>query len=256
MGGSLALDVSRISPVGWLLIVLRIMLMLALLAVCLPLHGLWKLLRLDRFWPRVFLSGIAAIAGLKITHTGRPERGALLISNHVSWLDIPALARTAGSAFVAHDGLTAFPLLTFLCRLNETVFVARHDRGSIARQVDDVRGAIDHGGTLTLFAEGTTSDGTSLLPFKSSLLSAVEGLGASVPIQPVFLEYDETPDIAWVGEEPGLENFKRILARLRPLRLHIHFLPVLAGDELTNRKTMAAAAQSAVQRAVQGAIRN
>ena len=251
MGGSLALDETRISPLGWALIALRIASMVALLLACLPLHGLWKLLRLDRFWPRVFLGGIAAIAGLRITCSGHPARGALLISNHVSWLDIPALARTAGSAFVAHDGLTAFPALTFLCRLNETVFVARHDRGSIARQVDDVRNAIDHGGTLTLFAEGTTSDGVSLLPFKSSLLSAVEGFRASVPIQPVLLQYAEAPEMAWVGDEPGLENFKRILARLRPLHLHIHFLPVLTGDDLTNRKTMAAAAQ----RAVQGAIR-
>lgn len=251
MGGSLALDDTRISPLGWALIALRIALMVCLLIICLPLHGLWKLLRLDRFWPRVFLTGIAAIAGLKITQSGRSRRGALLISNHVSWLDVPALARAAGSAFVAHDGLTAFPLLTFLCRLNETVFVARHDRGSIARQVDDVRSAIDHGGTLTLFAEGTTSDGVSLLPFKSSLLSAVEGFRSSVPIQPVFLEYSEAPEMAWVGDEPGLENFKRILARLRPLRLHIHFLPALEGEDLTNRKTMAAAAQ----RAIQGALR-
>ncbi len=250
MGGALALEPPRIKPLGWLLIAVRLVLMVALLLACLPLHGLWKLLRLDRFWPRVFLTGIGAICGLHIERRGRPIPGALLISNHVSWLDIPALAQTAGSAFVAHDGLSAFPLLKFLCRLNETVFVARHDRASIARQVEDVRHAIDHRGTLTLFAEGTTSDGTGLLPFKSALFSAVSPLPEGVAVQPVLLAYDEVPGIAWVGEEHGLDNFKRILARLRPLRLTVHFLPPLQGEQLASRKSMAAAAQEAVGRAM------
>lgn len=249
MGGAIALDPPRITPLGWLLIAGRLLMMVALLIVCLPLHGLWKAMRLDRFWPRVFLTGIGAICGLQIERRGRPVPGALLVANHVSWLDIPALAQTAGSAFVAHDGLSAFPLLKFLCRLNETVFVARHDRTSISRQVEDVRHAIDHGGTLTLFAEGTTSDGTGLLPFKSALFSAVSPLPEGVAVQPVLLAYENAADMAWVGEEPGLDNFKRILARLRPLHLTIHFLPPLAGPQLANRKTMASAAQEAVRRA-------
>ncbi|HTN14015.1 MAG TPA: lysophospholipid acyltransferase family protein [Sphingomonadaceae bacterium] len=250
MGGALALEPPRIKVFGWLLIASRLLLMLALLLLCLPLHGLWKLLRLDRFWPRVFLSGIAAICGLQIERRGRALPGALLVANHVSWLDIPALAKTAGSAFVAHEGLSAFPLLKFLCRLNETVFVARHDRASIARQVADVRQAIDNGGTLTLFAEGTTSDGTGLLPFKSALFSAVSPLPEGVAVQPVLLAYEDVPGIAWVGDEHGLDNFKRILARLRPLRLTVHFLPPLQGEQLTSRKTMAAAAQEAIGRAL------
>ncbi|HZF45702.1 MAG TPA: lysophospholipid acyltransferase family protein [Sphingomonadaceae bacterium] len=249
MGGAIALDPPRITPLGWLLITGRLLLMVALLIVCLPLHGLWKAMRLDRFWPRVFLTGIGAICGLQIERRGRPMPGALLVGNHVSWLDIPALAQTAGSAFVAHDGLSAFPLLKFLCRLNETVFVARHDRTSISRQVEDVRHAIDHGGTLTLFAEGTTSDGTGLLPFKSALFSAVSPLPQGVAVQPVLLAYEGAADIAWVGEEHGLDNFKRILARLRPIHLTVHFLPPLTGPQLANRKAMAAAAQEAVRRA-------
>jgi len=234
----------------WPLVALRILLMVALLLGCLPLHGLWRLLGLDRFWPRVFLGGVAAIAGLRIRRTGRPVPGALLIANHVSWMDVPALASAAGSAFVAHDGLAAFPALKFLCRLNETVFVARHERSSIARQVSEVRAAIDNGGTLTIIPEGTTSDGTALLPFKSALLSAVNPLPAGVAVQPVLLDYAEAPGIAWVGVEPGFDNFLRILARTAPVRLAIHFLPPLEGDALRDRKTMAAAAQAAIEAAM------
>ena len=73
-------------------------------------------------------------------------------------------------------------------------------------------------GALTLFPEGTTSDGTGLLPFKSSLLSALDPLPPGAVVQPVLLAYEDAARIAWVGEEHGLDNFKRILARLRPVR--------------------------------------
>lgn len=250
MGNAVALQPRRIAPAAWPLVALRILSMLTLLIALLPLHGLWKLIGLDRFWPRMFLAGVSAIAGLRIQRRGRAVPGALLVANHVSWLDIPALAATAGSAFVGHDGLTSFPLVRFLCRLNETVFVARHDRASIGAQVEDVRAAIDNGGTLTLFAEGTTSDGTGLLPFKSALFSAVSPLPEGVAVQPVLLAYDEAPVIAWVGEEHGLDNFLRILARLRPVRLTVHFMEPLQGDALKDRKAMAAAAQAAVAQAM------
>ncbi|MBO9497867.1 MAG: 1-acyl-sn-glycerol-3-phosphate acyltransferase [Novosphingobium sp.] len=250
MGGTLALEQTRIAPLGWALIALRLLLMFALLLICAPLYYLWKLLGLGRFWPRVFLGGVGVIAGLDITIRGRPAKHALLLSNHVSWLDIPAIAWATGSAFVGHSGLASIKLLKTLCAMNDTVFIARHDRGSVAGQVEQVRKAIAETGALTFFPEGTTSDGTGLLPFKSSLLSAVEDLPEGVPIQPVLLDYAEAPGMAWVGEEHGLDNFKRILARGRPLHLTIHFLPVLQGAELANRKTMAAAAREAILRAM------
>lgn len=241
-----AIPAPRIGPFGWALIAFRLVLMILLLLVCAPLHLLWRLIGLDRFWPRVFLSGVGMVAGLHIRTTGRRQRGALLLSNHVSWLDILALSQTANSAFVAHDGLAAFPLLRWLCEMNETVFIARHRRTSVGEQVAQIREALDHGGTLTLFPEGTTGDGTELGPFKSALLSAFEPRPEGAAIQPVLLEYEDVPRIAWVGEEPGLDNFKRILARLRPVRLTVHFFEPLAGEDLADRKRIAAAAQEVI----------
>jgi 1-acyl-sn-glycerol-3-phosphate acyltransferase len=179
--------------------------------------------------------------------------GALLLANHVSWLDIPALSLAANSAFVAHDGLAQSAFLRWLCGMNETVFIARHRRSDVARQADDLRAAMDHGGTLTLFPEGTTSDGTGLLPFKSSLLGALEPLPEGAVIQPVLIAYADVPDIAWVGEETGLANFRRILARLRPLRVRVHFLEPLAGEQLTDRKAMTSAARAAIAGAMNAA---
>ncbi len=250
MSGAHALAPVRIRPFGWVLIGFRLILMLLLLIVCTPLHFVWRAVGAGRWWPRVFLSGIGAVTGLIIRVEGKPRKGALLLSNHVSWLDIPALSHVSGTAFVAHDGLSAFPFLKWLCEMNETVFIARHRRASVADQVAQIRRAMDQSGCLTLFPEGTTSDGTGVIPFKSSLLSALEEMPAGSTVQPVVLAYEDAARIAWVGEEPGLDNFKRILARLRPIRLTVRFLEPLSGEQLADRKSVAASAQAAVAAAL------
>jgi len=248
MGGAATALPEIISLGGKLRLAVRVTAMIALLLACVPLYYLYRLLRLANPWPRVFLGGIATIAGVEVTVSGeRVRRGVFFVSNHVSWIDVPALAGASGSAFVAHDGLAAFPVLKWLCEMNDTVFVARHDRTSVTAQVAAVRTAILECSALTVFPEGTISDGTGLLPFKSSLLSALDPVPEGVAVQPVLLDYGaEAADIAWVGEEPGLDNFKRILARSRPLRLTLRFLPPLTGEALRDRKTMAAAARAAV----------
>jgi 1-acyl-sn-glycerol-3-phosphate acyltransferase len=245
-----ALPVPRISPLGWALIGFRLILMVLALLVCAPLHLLWRVMGAGRWWPRVFLSAIGMIAGLHIRIEGKRAKGALLLANHVSWLDIPALAQATGSAFVAHDGLAAFPFLKWLCEMNDTVFIARSDPSSVAAQVQQVRTAMAERGSLTLFPEGTTSDGTGLLPFKSSLLSALDPLPLGAIVQPVLLAYDDAARIAWVGEEQGLDNFKRILARLRPVRLTLVFLPPLDQAVLTDRKVISAAARARLAEAL------
>ena len=240
----------RISVIAWPLIAARIALMAVLLVLCLPFYYLWRLLGLSRRWPRVFLAGVGLIAGLRLTIRGEPRPGALLIANHVSWLDIPALARATGTAFVGHSGLAEIALVRHLCAMNDTVFVARHDRASVAGQVEQVRAAIAGTGALTIFPEGTTSDGAALLPFKSSLLAAAEALPRGVAVQPVLLAYADAPEIAWVGAEHGVANFLRILARVRPVRLTLHFFPPLEGAALADRKTIAAAAERAIAEAL------
>ena len=244
----------QLSLLGKLRAIIRIAGMAALLLVCIPLHYVSHLLHLPNPWPRVFLGGVTWISGVVLTYRGQRARGGtFLIANHVSWIDVPALAAASGSAFVGHDGLASMPLLEWLCRMNRTVFIARHDRTSVAEQVEAVRAALSESGALTIFPEGTTSDGTGLLPFKSSLLSAFEPLPAGIAVQPVLLDYGaEAAELSWIGEEHGLDNFLRILARARPVQLTIHYLPVLSGDDLLNRKTIAQAARDAILKQLAG----
>ena len=231
---------------GRALLVLRLILLLGLLVLIAPPAALWRLLGFRRIWPRIFFLGFCAIIGLRPRVHGTPRGNALYLPNHVSWMDIPALLATTGSAFVAHDGLTGSRLFKFLADLNDTVFIARDRRATIGTQIAEVRHAVAGDGALTIFIEGTTSDGTRLLPFKSALLSALEPLPEGLTIQPVLLRYADGPGVAWVGDDPGTANFSRMLARWRPIRLDLHFLDPLTGDTLQNRKAMAAAARDAI----------
>ena len=227
---------------------LRLAAMMLCLAACVPLYYASRIARLPNPWPRLFLGGIASIAGAKVTVEGaRSNKGAFLLANHVSWLDIPVIAGATGTAFVAHSGLADHGLLKWLCQMNDTVFVARHDRRSVHTQVQHVRAALTDTGALTVFPEGTTNDGSGLLPFKSSLLSALDPPPAGIEIQPIWLDYGpDVAEMAWVGEEHGLDNFLKILARRRRQPVTVHFLAPLTTDETTNRKTMAIAARDRI----------
>jgi len=213
-----------------------------------PVHAVVTLLARRDIMPPLFLAVMGRAAGLKVSTEGEPRPGALLLANHVSWLDILALAGTTRAIFVAHSGLTGHGGLKWLCDQNDTVFVTRHQRGSVADQVEQVRAALGER-PVVIFPEGTTSDGTAMLPFKSSLLSAVEPLADEVPIQPVALDYKDAGEVAWFGDEPGLVNVRKILSR-RKVELTLRFLEPLAGEALTNRKTMTAAAQAAIAQAL------
>jgi 1-acyl-sn-glycerol-3-phosphate acyltransferase len=221
--------------------------MLAWAAVVVPLHVIMRLLGQRWLIPPTFLCGIGWLAGLRFTVEGKPRKHALLLANHLSWLDIMALAAASRTVFVAHSGLAVSPALKWLCEQNGTIFIARQHRQTIADQVAQVRAALGEQ-RLTIFPEGTTSDGRELLPFKSALLSAVGQLPANVPVQPVALIYDEAEAIAWVGGEPGLSNASKVLARTRPVHLTLRFLPPLTGPALADRKAMATAAREAIAR--------
>lgn len=245
---------SQIAPWGWPLIAARVTALLGLVLVCVPLHYLVAPFTSSKPVARLFLRLVAAVAGLRLRSTGvQPAPRTFFLANHVSWLDIPAIASLTGCAFVAHEGLASIGPLRWLCSLNDTVFIARHDRRSVAAQVEQVREALRETGALTIFPEGTTANGALLLPFKSSLLSAIDADSDHVPVQPIWLDYGrKVREIAWVGDEPGLSNALRILARWRPILLTIHFLEPLEGDERKDRKAIARAARERIEAAMTG----
>jgi len=220
----------------------------AALALLLPLHGVWRLVRAPSPWPRLFLKLSARIVGARVRVVGRPlRRDVIFVANHVSWTDILALAGATGTAFVAKGELATAPLVGWLCGLNRTVFVRRESRLDIGAQVDEVRAALAEGWALTLFPEGTTGDGLTLLPFKSALFAAVDPPPAGTRVQPVRIDYGEaTPDIAWIGDEPGAAHVRRVLGRPGDFAATLTFLDPFDPAAYPGRKALAAEARARI----------
>ena len=123
--------------------------------------------RVQRFWSR----GLVRIFGARITVVGEVPSGAtLLVSNHVGYVDVMILGALTDCAFVAKAEVARWPFLGYLARSVDTVFVDRERRTDVARVTHAMQAALAHGRSVVLFAEGTSSDGTGVLPFKSALL--------------------------------------------------------------------------------------
>jgi len=245
-----------ISPIGWLRIALRVALMLALLALCLPLHYLYRLFAHGSPFPMWFLRGCAHICGARIRVVGTPlKRDVFFIANHLSWLDILALAGTSGTAFVAKAELAEVPVIGWLARLNNTVFVKRENRMGVAEQINALREALTDNWSVTVFPEGTVTDGQSLLPFKTSMLSVLDPPPPGVLVQPVVLDYGEIAEwIGWAGHESGINNAKRVLARPGSFSLTIHFLEPFSPGEFRGRKAIGAEAYRRIEQALVAAL--
>lgn len=236
---------------AWLRIAVRLCLLVVWLMGCLAAYGTARPFTRHNPVPPRFLGGAAWIIGVRRHVQGVPlKRDTLFLANHTSWLDILALAAPTGTAFVAKSELAGVPLVGWLCSLNETVFVQRSARLAVGGQVDAIRAALESGRPVTLFPEGTTGDGTALLPFKTAMLDVLNPPPAGVRVQPVILDYGPaTRDVAWVGDESGTDNALRILARPGTIALSIRFLETFAPEPLAGRKAIGAEARRRMEQA-------
>lgn len=226
------------------------------LLIHLPLHYLFRLVRLPSPWPRLFLASAARIAGARVKRIGTPlKRDVFYISNHLSWIDILALGGASGTAFVAKAEIGASPLVGWLAGLNRTVYVKRENRMGVAEQINQLRDALAETWAVTVFPEGTTTDGKSLLPFKTPMLRVLEPPPPGVMVQPVMLDYGSAAeDIGWIGQERGLNNAKRVLARKERFRLRVHFLEPFDPRDFPGRKAIAAESRRRIEEALVRAL--
>lgn len=229
---------------------------LTLLAL-LPLHYLWTIAGRPSPWPRRFLGSVARLAGMRASISGQPLPGhVLVVSNHLSWLDILLIAGASGASFVSKAEVAGWPVVGWLARLHSTVFVARAERSAVKGQADALREALAAGRPMALFPEGTTDAGAAVLPFRPSLLASLYPPLPDVRVQPVAIDYGAAADdIAWVGTESALANVRRVLSRPRTTPVTLRFLasldPVAAGD----RKVLASAARDAIVAALGASAR-
>ena len=223
---------------------LRIGGLVGLFLVIGPIHVVTKALLGRSSWPRRFLACAAWIIGARPRVQGAPIRGhTLLISNHVSWLDILVIGGSTGCAFVSKDQL-GHPFIHWLADQNATVYVKRTHRKGAKDQANAVAQALEGERPVTIFPEGTTGPGTHLLPFRSALLEAANFAARDVTIRPVAIDYgEEMANTSW-WHEPGKQNILRLLGRPGSLPVTIRLLPPV--DRAGNRKQLAHEAREAI----------
>lgn len=125
---------------------------------------------------------VLRVARVSWRTSGPIPRQGLLVSNHLSYVDILVLAANTPCAFVAKYGVKYWPVLGWFAQMAGTVFVKREKRTDVARTTSEIQKALNDGALLVLFPEGTSSGGETVLPFKSALLEPATKAGQSLYI--------------------------------------------------------------------------
>lgn len=245
-------EVTPVSLAGWMRIAGRSVGLVALLLVFVPLHYLYRTFSYGSPFPMLFLRCAARVCGARVkVHGTHLKRDVFFIANHVSWVDILALAGASGTAFVAKAELAEAPVVGWLASLNRTVFVKREHRMGVAEQINALKEALVDNWSVTVFPEGTTTDGQSLLPFKTSMLSVLEPPPPGVLVQPVILDYGPVAEwIGWIGEEGGLNNAKRILSRKGTFTVALHYLEPFSPEDFRGRKAISQESRRRIEEAL------
>lgn len=205
--------------------------------------------------PALFHRLACSSLGLQPRVLGRMARGrgVLFVANHLGWADIPVLGSRLSASFVSKSEVNDWGVFGLMARLSDTIYVDRAARLSVGEQRDEILARLASGGRVILFAEGTSSDGRAVLPFKSSLFSTVAG--SNHRIQPVTLAYTRVngmpvtrallPELAWLGDvdlKPHIADFMRLGKVTADILCH----PTVRGTDFPDRKALAAHCHRAV----------
>lgn len=171
------------------LVLLHLIWGLALASLAFPMIGPARRDRIIMRWSRRLLD----VLGVRPEIGALPpvERGALLVCNHVSWLDIYLINSARHVHFVSKAEVRGWPVIGWLARQSGTLFIERGRRADTARINGEMRALMQTGRWVAVFPEGTTGDGLSVRRFMPSLLQPAVEL--DVPIVPAALRY-RTPD--------------------------------------------------------------
>ena len=129
-----------------------------------------------------------AVLHCQVTVSGEIPRGGLIASNHLGYVDILVLGSICPAIFVAKSDVREWPVFGWLASRAGTIFVSRDAPTKVAAQLREMEQPLREGRPVILFPEGTSSDGSSVLPFRSSLLESTISTGT--PVTPVAISYD------------------------------------------------------------------
>ena len=231
---------------GWLLA--HLVLGLGVVGLVFPLLPQARRNALKGRWSRRLL----AIMGLELRLHGEVPDGCLLVANHVSWLDIYVINAARPTGFVAKSEIRGWPLIGWLAKETDTLFIERGSHRHAQHIAHEMAQRLAAGHSLTVFPEGTTSDGRDLRPFHAALLQAA--ISAGRPVQPLAIRYRDaagnyTAAPAYIDEVSFAESVHNTLAE-RGLVAELVVLPAQPADAADTRRLLAARAEAAIRQVV------
>lgn len=228
--------------------------------------------RLQQVIPHIFHTVLCAVIGIRIHEVGERSKTAplLILSNHASWLDILVIGAKTPVVFVAKSEIAKWLLFGWLAKMQRTIFVERERRQSTGATAREIGDRMVSGDAVVLFAEGTSSDGIRVLPFRSALVGSVHhALGESthhdkVMVQPMSLAYVGFGGlpvgralherIAWYGDVDLVPHLVGILTS-GAIDVTVTWGEAVAYDMSADRKQIARHAENAVRQMTTAALR-
>jgi len=192
---------------------------------------------------------LVPMLGLRIQVVGAAAERALLIANHISWLDVPVLGSIGDISFLSKDEVRRWPLIGWMSAQVGTLFIKRGGNQTAAL-IEQIQARVSQGQPVVIFPEGTTSDGLRLRRFHPRLMAAAQQPG--IDAQPVTIRYGEPaqPDLIapFIGNDTLLAHLWRVLCQPR-IEVRVEFLSPVSGDGL-DRRALATRCQDAIAEAL------
>lgn len=211
---------------------------------------------------------LCSLLRIRVHVYGAPtrDRAVLYVSNHVSWADILVIGSVAPVAFVAKREVAGWPLVGITAKIQRTVFVDRTRRHQTGEAIAAIVKRLKDGVSVVLFAEGTSSDGNRVLPFRSALLGAVEEMShaGDIRIQPMSVSYtglhgipmgrQHRPLVAWYGDLDFLPHIKAFI-ELGAVDAVVSYGEAVPANVDLDRKAMTTRLESSVRGLLVSALR-
>jgi 1-acyl-sn-glycerol-3-phosphate acyltransferase len=215
----------------------------------------------QRLIPKTYHRIMRRLLGLNISVKGcpSPSRPLCLVANHTSWLDIIVISSILPVVFVAKQEVASWPFFGWLAQLQRSIFVDRQRRHLVHHTLERIADALLAGEIIGLFPEGTSTDGTDVVPFRSALIGAVhetlrrEELLPAIFIQPLAVTYvGQNRRLAVWALEDEIPFFPHLLqvASLRRIEVVLTWGEPVTADMSSDRKVLAKHLEDTVRRLV------
>jgi lyso-ornithine lipid O-acyltransferase len=162
---------------------------------------------------------------IEVQYTGQPPSSGLVVCNHVSYLDILVLCARQPMVFVAKSEVRRWPIFGWLAQLAGTRFIRRSQKSDVVRMIGEMCALLQEGIVVALFPEGTSTNGSTVLPFRSPLLAAASR--ADLPAFPAWVGYqvddgDAAMDVCFWGDMLLVPHLVRMASRSK-IRASVRF---------------------------------